>query len=66
MHDCLWPHISSPIFGFFGQLDLFILQWEEVLCDGFDHAVFFPSDRRGKRHVLIIAIKDNKMGAIPT
>ena len=33
--------------GFFGQLDLFILQWEEVLCSGFDLTVLDPSDRRG-------------------
>ena len=39
---------------------------EDVLCDGFDHAMFFPSDRRAARHILIVAIKDNKMGAIPT
>ena len=31
----------------FGQLDLFILQWEEVLCSGFDLTVLDPSDRRG-------------------
>ena len=31
----------------FGQLDLFILQWEEVLCSGFDLAVLDPSDRKG-------------------
>ena len=31
----------------FGQLDLFILQWEEVLCSGFDLMVLDPSDRRG-------------------
>ena len=33
--------------GFFSQLDLFILQWEDVLCDGFDLTVLDPSDRRG-------------------
>ena len=43
MHDCLQPHI----WVLFGQLDLFILQWEEVLCNGFDLTVFDPSDRRG-------------------
>jgi len=31
----------------FGQLDLFILQWEEVLCDGFNLTVLDPSDRKG-------------------
>ena len=33
--------------GFFGQLDLFISQWEEVLCSGFDLTVLDPSDKRG-------------------
>ena len=31
-------------FGFFGQLDLFILQWEEVLCSGLDLMMLDPSD----------------------
>ena len=52
--------------GFFGQLDLFILQWEEVLCDGFDLVVFSPSDRRGSEARIIISIKDNKTGSIST
>ena len=29
-----------------GQLDWFFLQWEELLCDGFDLAVLNLSDRR--------------------
>ena len=37
----------SDIWVLFGQLDLFILQWEEVLCSGFDLTVLDPSDRRG-------------------
>ena len=40
-------YFFSDIWVLFGQLDLFILQWEEVLCDGFDLTVFDPSDRRG-------------------
>ena len=48
----------SDIWVLFGQLDLFILQWEVVLCDGFDLTVLDPSDRR----LCIVAIKDNKMG----
>ena len=35
------------IFGFFGQLDLFILLWEEVPGSGFDLTVLDPSDRKG-------------------
>ena len=56
--------IFSDIWVLFGQLDLFILQWEEVLCDGFDLAVSSPSDRRGSDARMYI--KDKKMGSIPT
>ena len=46
-----WSVIASYFFSdiwvFFGQIDLFILQWEEVLCNGFDLTVLDPSDRRG-------------------
>ena len=51
--------------GLFGQLDLFILQWEEVLYSGFDHTVLDPSDRKGT-DVCIIATKDKTMGSIST
>ena len=54
------------IWVLFGQLDQFILQWEEVLCDGFDLTVLDPSDRSGNRHISIVAIKDKKMGSIST
>ena len=47
--------------GFFGQLDQFILQWEEVLCSGFDLMVLDPSDRRGT-DTSIVASKDKTMG----
>ena len=40
-------YFFSDIWVLFGQLDLFILQWEEVLCSGFDLMVLDPSDRRG-------------------
>ena len=48
----LSPHprtsaVTIPRQVLFGQLDLFILQWEEVLCSGFDLTVLDPSDRRG-------------------
>ena len=36
-----------PYLGLFGQLDLFILQWEEVPGCGFDLTVLDPSDRKG-------------------
>ena len=48
----------------FVQLDLFILQWEEVPGSGFDLMVLDPSDRKGNRHVCIIATKDKKMGSL--
>ena len=41
--DLLYAFIASYFFSYiwvlFGQLDLFILQWEEVLYDGFDLTV---------------------------
>ena len=37
----------SDIWVLFGQLDLFILQWEEVLCSGIDLTVLDPCDRKG-------------------
>ena len=40
-------YFFSDIWVLFGQLDLFILQWEEVLGSGFDLTVLDPSDRRG-------------------
>ena len=40
-------YFLSDILVLFGQLDLFILQWEVVLRDGFDLMVLDPSDRRG-------------------
>ena len=40
-------YFFSDIWVLFGQLDLFIFQWEEVLCSGFDLTVLDPSDRKG-------------------
>ena len=34
----------------------------EVLCDGFNLAVLYPSDKVGdKTHICIVAIKDKKI-----
>ena len=45
-------YFFSKTLVWFGQQDWFFLQWEEVLCSGFDLAVFFPSDRRcSKTHM---------------
>ena len=38
----------------FGQLDLFFLQWEEVLCSGFDLTVLDPSD--GKENDTYVSL----------
>ena len=58
MHDCLQPRISSPIFDvLFGQLDLFIFQWEDVLCSGFDLTVLDPSDRRGTDTYVLLLLR---------
>ena len=40
-------YFFSDIWVLFCQLDLFILQWEGVLCDGFDLTVLDPNDRKG-------------------
>ena len=51
---------------FFGQLDIFILQWKEVPGSGFDLTVLDPSDRNGNRHICIVATKDKKTRFIST
>ena len=40
-------YFFSNIWVLFGQLDLFILQWEEVPGSGFDLMVLDPSDKKG-------------------
>ena len=40
-------YFFSDTWVLFGQLDLFILQWEEVPGSRFDHKVLDPSDRKG-------------------
>ena len=54
-----WLIIASYFFSdvwiLFGQLDLFILQWEDVLCDGFNLTVLDLNDRRGNdMHVSLL------------
>ena len=43
--------------GFPGQLDLFILQWEEVPGSGFDLTVLDPSDRRGTNTYVSLLLR---------
>ena len=64
MRDLLYPRISSPTFGFFGQLDLFILQWEEVPGSGFDLTVLDPSDRRGNDTYVSLLLTITRWGLI--
>ena len=50
----------------FGQLDLFILQWEEVLCSGFYLTVLDPSDRRGTDTYVSLLLRIKRWGSIST
>ena len=52
-------YFFSDIWVLFGQLVLFILQWEEVPGSGFDLTVLDPNDRKGTdTHVsLLLRIK---------
>ena len=48
--------------GFVWQLDLFILQWEEVLCDGSDLTVLDPSDWRGTDTYVSLLLRITRWG----
>ena len=50
------------IWVLFGQLDLFILQCEEVLCDGFDLTVLDPSDRKGTDTYVLLLLRMTRWG----
>ena len=52
-------YFFSDIWVLSGQLNLFILQWEEVPGSGFDLTVLHPSDKKGTdTHVsLLLRIK---------
>ena len=50
----------------FGQLDLFILPWEEVLCSGFDLTVLDPSDRKGNDTYVSLLLRIKRWGSIST
>ena len=51
-----------PYLGFVCQLDLFILQWEEVLCSGFDLTVLDPGDRRGTDTYVSLLLRIKRWG----
>ena len=45
------------IWVLFGQLDLFILQWEEVPGSGFDLMMLDPSDRKGTDTYVVLLLR---------
>ena len=49
--------MASDVWVLIGQLKLFILQWEEVLCDGFDLMVLDPSDRKGTNTYVSLLLR---------
>ena len=55
-------YFFSDIWFLFGQLDLFILQWEKVLCSGFDLTVLDPSDRRGTDTYVSLLLRIKRWG----
>ena len=50
-------HFFSGLLVWFGKLDLFILPWEEVLCNGFNLVVLNPSDRRGHETSVLLQLR---------
>ena len=48
----------------FGQLDLFILQWEDVLCSGFDLTVLDPSDGKGTDTYVSLLLRIKAWGLV--
>ena len=57
-------YFFSDIWVLFGQLDLFIWQWEEVLCDGFDLTVLDPSDRRWTNTYVSLLLSITRWGLL--
>ena len=55
-------YFFSDIWVLFGQLGLFILQWEEVLCDGFDLTVLDPTNRRGNDTYVSLPLRITRCG----
>ena len=50
-------YFFSDIWVLFGQLDLFILQWEDVLCSGFDLTVLDTGGRRGTNTYVSLLLR---------
>ena len=53
------------IWVLFGQLDLFILQWEEVICSGFDLTVLDPSDKKANDTYVSLLLRIKQWGLFP-
>ena len=56
MHDLfIVSYFLFETLVWFGQLDKIFLQWEEVLCDGFNLAVLNINDKKGHgMHVSLL------------
>ena len=57
-------YFFSDIWDLFGQPGLFILQWEELLCSGFDLTVLDPSDRRGTDTYVSLLLRIKWWGSL--
>ena len=55
-------YFFSDIWVLFGQFDLFLLKWEEVLRDGFGLTVLDPSDRRGTDTYVSLPLRITRWG----
>ena len=55
-------YFFSGTLVWFCQLDWFFLQWEEVLCDGFDLAVLNLSDRRRSDTHVSLPLRIKRLG----
>ena len=55
-------YVFSETLVLFGQLDLFILQWEEVPGSGFDLTVLDPSGRKGNDTYVSLLLRITRWG----
>ena len=58
-------YFFSDIWVLFGQLDLFIFQWEEVPGGGFDLTVLDPSDRKGTDTYVSLLLRIKRWDLYP-
>jgi len=55
-------YFFSDLLVWFGQLDLFMLPWEEVFCNESDFAVLNPSNRKGHDTYVSLLLRVTKWG----